>query len=858
MAVPEFPRPPRNNRTMRDKIPAVELLTDAHNVTHVYVEENGEYVEEDELYALSYANGYVQARDRLFEMDVFRHIGYGDSASVLGPMQLDSDIQVQRDLYSRDELKAQYESASAVIQVSLEGFADGVNRQLIEHLTERNLPAEFVALGHAPEPWSPVDSVAALAYMVGFFGVDGGAELENAKTFARLADSLGDEQAAYEAYSDLNWLSIPDEHYTTIDSERLTIDGGESIPGYDDVPDEQLALAHAAADAEPWGVDADALDGGIGASVRRATGALSGFRWGSNALAVSGDHTDTDGPMLFGGPQMGYFAPPVIHEIGLHGAGFDVAGVGVVGTPSVVIGRTPEFAWSVTSGFDDQVDTIAVEVHPDDRHRYRWNGEWRRMETETVVHRPSLLGALGNGDWPRGTIKQELARIEERGESMPVIAWNPDEHIAWCQRTTTRGDELAGVFAWAELGRQESFAEFEAQLAEFPFTFNFIYADDEDIACVHTGKVPDRNPDLDHRFPAPGADHRWESMTTGTGMGMTVRNPDSGYFVQWNNAPVAGWRAGDTAGRWGSIHRVDLLDDLTRAAIADGPLSLNDVAGILQDAAIRSPIADASTPMFVKVAREIGMSAIAGELERWADADYTWETVDGRYPPGFAIWEEVRRELQNLAFKDELGDLMPELQFDPPTEIDLDADEDPHAGDHGRTIREVTVVDALHGRTSHDWLGKNPKKAVQTALERARETLTDRFGAEDPSTWRQEARITEFMAISAANGPEIELVNRGSWNQIVSLATGEGRGILPPSNSGHLRLSELPKAVSGDPPARLTAQLELYEDFEYKPFPVKREAVETNAERQESLSVQRKEGLSGQALGMLSQWLHQR
>lgn len=140
-------------------------------------------------------------------------------------------------------------------------------------------------------------------------------------------------------------------------------------------------------------------------SVRRAIGALSGFRWGSNALAVDGEHTETGEPMLFGGPQMGYFSPPVIHEIGLHGAGFDVAGIGVVGTPSVVIGRTPEFAWSVTSGYDDQVDTIAVELHPEDRHRYWWNGEWRRMETETVVHRPSVLGALGNGDWPRGSVE---------------------------------------------------------------------------------------------------------------------------------------------------------------------------------------------------------------------------------------------------------------------------------------------------------------------------------------------------------------------------------------------------------------------------------------------------------------------
>lgn len=855
MSGQRLPHTAGEDEPMSDEMPPVELLTDAHNVTHIYVEGTEEYVEEEELYALSYANGYVQARDRLFEMDALRHIGYGDSAGVLGPMQLASDVQVRRDLYTHEELETQYEAASTTVQVSLKGFADGVNRQLVERLVDRELPAEFIALGHAPEPWSPVDSVAVLAYMVGYFGVGGGTELENAKTFARLTETLGDERTAYETYEDLNWLSVPENHYTTIDAAELTVPGGESVPGYENVPDEQLALTHAAAGATPWGVDSDLLGGATPGSVRQAIGALSGFRWGSNALAVDGEHTETGEPMLFGGPQMGYFSPPVIHEIGLHGAGFDVAGIGVVGTPSVVIGRTPEFAWSITSGYDDQVDTIAVELHPEDRHRYWWNGEWRRMETETVVHRPSVLGALGNGDWPRGSVKQEVARIEERGDSMPVVAWNPDERIAWCQRTTTRGNELDGVFMWAELGRQESFEEFETQLAEFPFTFNFIYADTEGIAYVHTGSVPDRNPDLDHRFPAPGSAHRWDSITTGTGLGMTVRNPDRGYFAQWNNAPVAGWRAGDVARRWGSIHRAELLDRLTRDAIVDGPLSLEDVARIIRDAATRSPIANATTPLFIETARDVGMDALADELERWAETKYTWKAENGRHLPGVAIWEAIRRELQTLAFREELRDLTPTLQFDPPTDISLDENEDPHAGDHGRALRDVTLVDALAERTSHDWLVEG---TVRTALERAQNTLTDRFDTDDPTAWRMESRTTGFREISAVDGPAIDLVNRGSWNLLVSLATGNGRSVLPPSNSGHLSIGELPGALKGSPPDRLTDQLGLYERFEYKPFPVEREAVVANAERRDNLPVWRRSGAKGQAFALLSQWFHTR
>jgi penicillin amidase len=851
---------------MADEFPSVELLTNRDSVTHVYVEEREKTEETDqieqtdrtdknELYALTYANGYVQARDRLFQMDALRHIGYGDSAGILGPMQLESDLQVRRDLYSREELKAQYESANEVTRISLQGFADGVNRQLINRLVAGDLPAEFLALGHAPEPWSPVDSVAVLCYMIGFFGVDGGTELENAKTVTQLVETLSDERTAYETYRDLNWLRVPDEHYTTLDSSELTVDGDESVPEYEEIPDEQFELALAADGAQPWGIDPASSEKPLAAGIRQATGVLTGFKWGSNALSVAGEHTETGQPMLFGGPQMGYFSPPVIHEIGLHGAGFDVAGIGVVGTPGVVIGRTPAFTWSVTSGFDDQVDTIAVRLHPEDRHRYEWNGEWREMRTETIDHDPSLLGALGNEDWPHGQVEQEISRIEERGTSMPVVAWNSDERVAWCQRTTTRGDELDGVFVWAELGRQESLDEFETQLAEFPFTFNFIYADEEDIAFIHTGKVPDRNSDLDHRLPAPGAKHRWEGMRVGTGLGMTVRNPERGYIAQWNNAPAAGWRAGDTEQRWGSIHRVDLLDRLTREAIDEGPLSLDDVERILQNAATRSPIAGASTPAFVDAARNTGMDSIADELDRWAKADYTWIAEDGTHLPGVAIWEETRRELQELVFREELGDITPDLCFDPPTDIDLTGNEDSHAGDHGRTIREVTFVDALCGRTDYDWFGDDPEVVIQTALSRVREKLSNRFDNTDPSTWRRPARTTDFRAISAAEEQSIEMVNRGSWNQIVSLATGEGRAILPPGNSGHISLRELPGTVRGKPPSRLNDQLIKYESFEYKPFLISRENIEKNATRSESLSVLPKSGFWGQALGTLEQWL---
>lgn len=822
----------------------VTICTDTHSVSHVYA---------DDLYGLAFANGYVQARDRLFEMDVLRHVGYGNSAEVLGPSQLQSDIEVRRDLYSEREIERQYESASERTKRILGAFADGVNRKMIELAASGRLPGAFTALAHAPEPWTPEDSIAVLNYLIGYFGVSGGNELANARELAQLTRSFGDERAAYEAFGDRNWLRIRENHTTSISGEDLTVEGGERVLPYEDVPEKQLRFVDAALDAEPWGIESDFSLAGFlsgrgratGNGTGKGTGIMEGFKWGSNALIVSGEHTETGAPMLGGGPQMGYFKPPVVHQIGLHGAGFDVTGIGVVGTPGVVIGRTPEFAWTVTSGRDDQVDTIAVELHPEDKHRYEWNGEWHSMQTETVVHRASIVGSIVSGDPDVRVVKQEVARIEENGRVMPVIAWNPEERIAWCQCTTTRDQELEGAFMWAELGTRDDLSGFKDQIKEFPFTFNFHYVDSENIAYIHTGKVPDRDPSLDHRLPAPPG-HEWRGMRVGLGLGTHYTNPSSGYVVNWNNGPCPGWRAGDAPQQWGSIHRVELLDRFTRSALADGPLSLADIERIIEQAATHDAVAPYTVPALIDAGRmshDQQLRAMADELRVWRTRRYAWRDADddGRYDSGgMAIWEETRRELQRLVFEDELGDQTLSLMFDPPTTR--------HAADHGRAHQDTTLVDALAGRTTHDWFedvtdsndnDEHTKNHVlREALERAARTLEKRYESTDPHDWLLSVRTSTFRSLGASKQTSIEMVNRATYNQAVGIGEGfdGSRHALAPSNVGNMTVYEvIATQLWGDEPDRLTEQLDEYVAFEYIPNAYTREQVESIATDQRTL-----------------------
>ncbi len=798
----------------------IELQTDDYGVTHVYA---------DDRYGLAFGQGYAQARDRLFQLDVLRHIARGDSASVLGPDQLPSDVQVRRDLYSESELRAQLDALPESGRTMFEGFTDGVNAALADRLRERDVPAEFVAVGHVPEPWTLVDSAAVGAYILGYFGVFGGDEFENALRFARLESTLGDGETAWRAYGDLNRRRVDGDHYTTIDPGESTVDGGEDALDYDDVPEGQFSLARAASGATPWGIaaaDAPELTG-----LRDAQGALAGFEWGSNAVAVAGEHTESGHPLLFGGPQMRYFRPPIVHEVGLHGADFDCVGCGVVGLPSVYFGRTTEFAWSVTSGYDDMVDTLAVRLHPEDRHRYDWGGEWREMRTETVVHRPSTIAALTDGSSPRRRVTQELAFVDEDGHEMPVVAWNPEERVAWIQRATTRGDELRHAAAMTEIPTLGDAAEAADHLAEFPFSFNFLLADEEAIHYVHCGRVPERDSDYDWRLPVPGGDGRWEGIShTVADYGMAASSPERGYFAQWNNAPVAGWRAGDEEQLWDRVHRVDRLVEAVEAAIDDGPLSFEDVADLIETAGRHDPIALATAQSMADAGAgsdDDSVTAMADELADWIAADHTWDAPDGTHHPGLRIWEATREELQTRAFAGTLGDLAHELEYEPPREVTPGEDRFVHGGDHGIVdVGDVILARVFAGEAAYDWLGDDPAATVRAAMARAGDHLQRRFGSSDPSEWRQPERTVKFSSMGALPEVDVPIVHRGTFNFVVDHAGGHAESVLPPANTGHVPLRDLPRVVRGEDRPHHRDQLHLYESFDYKPMPLAREEVE--------------------------------
>ncbi|PSQ36837.1 hypothetical protein BRD11_00890 [Halobacteriales archaeon SW_12_69_24] len=856
------------------------------------------------MYALGYGNGYAQAGDRLFQMDVIRHIGYGDSAKVLGPGQISSDVQVRRDLYSREQIDRQWETAPPTFKEVIRGFTDGVNRRMVEMAATGGLPAEFGALGHAPEPWQPQDTIAAVNYLIGFFGVSGGAELSNAQTLYRMRQNLGSWEAAFDAYADLNWLETTDDHYTSLTDADVDVEGGETVPeSWEDLPDAQQAFLQAAdPDAiEPWGIERDvAVPDAVTDGLNEGQGVMAGFKWGSNAAIVSGELTESGEPMLGGGPQMGYFKPPVPYKCGLHGAGYDMSGIGVTAAPALVIGRTnggedgDALGWTVTSGRDDMIDTIAVELDADDRHRYRWEGQWHTMETRTERHVATPVPPALGGNPRTRVVEQEVAYVNEEGDTMPVIAWNPEENVAWCQRTTSRNEEVQGAFLWAELAGADDLDEFEETLREFPFTFNFhAISDSGDVGYYHTGKIPERADGPDYRFPQDSETHSWTGTSVGLGLGTWARNPERGYVVQWNNGPAPDWRAGDNEGNWGSIHRVDQLDRILRevaglddergrpreaaggppqsvgrpAESATDPLTPEDMGEIIHRAALHDAAAYASAPFFADAARRADDPRIRemGEhLRAWAEADADWyDNDDGEIP--FTDGEDDRYDQPGHAIYDDLRDRLQREVFDvttPPGEpgpgIDWTVSVSRHASPHGTVGDDVTFVDALRGDTAYDWFDGRRDDLIREALAETADALTERFGTDDPSAWLEPTHKSRFLSLGASQQTQMDMRNRASYNQVLDAGgwqsddeatwTAVARDVFPPGNNGVITPAELAEQqATGEEPDRLTDQQELYETNRYKAHPVTRKQVEATTVSQKTLVAAGPAGTDGVA-----------
>jgi len=489
----------------------VEVVADRHGVPHVYARD----VEDAWFMA-----GALHARDRLWQMELYRRAASGRLAEVLGEAVLPLDRRMLT-LRVRAAAATEWSRLGTPARTALQRYADGVNAA-IAGLAARQRPLEFQLLGTTPAPWTPEDSLAVGRLLAYRLAENHEAELVR-HALARVAGA-GEADRLAGRYPDTG----------------PTVLGDLAPPAAPALPAGGSAPAPAAPPAvSPTPAPAQAR---LAPRVPAALAWLdpSAPRANSNAWVVSGRRTATGRPLLANDPHLLVELPSVWYEYHLVAAGLDVQGVSVPGTPFVVIGHNARIAWGFTNTGAD-VQDFAVERIDTAGRRVQTAAGWTAVQVEDAP-----IPVRGRSDPSPFQIWRTPTGVVYADES---LAWEAPP--AWLQPDAPRqGEQGALVLKWSgfdgggfadafeALDRAGSWAEFQTALDRLSaFSQNAVYADvDGNIGYMMTGQVPVRVRG-DGTRPGSAAEVEWSGTLGGASL-PRVFNPEAGFLATSNN-PVA-------------------------------------------------------------------------------------------------------------------------------------------------------------------------------------------------------------------------------------------------------------------------------------------------------------------------------
>jgi penicillin amidase len=384
----------------------VEVLRDRWGVPHIFAKNQHD---------LFFAQGFVAAQDRLFQLDLWRRTATGETAEVTGPEGLQRD-RFARLIRYRGDMKAEWESYSRDTCPIVTAFTDGINAY-IDSVGDR-LPIEFQILGFRPKKWTPQDCLGRTSALA----VTLNPEQEVAR--AELVATLGLQVARKLMPSD---------------------------PPVDLAPAEGLDLS---------GINAEVLAGFKAAR----TGPSFAPDHGSNNWAVGGALSVSGKPMLAGDPHRAITLPSLRYLVHLHAPGWNVIGAGEPALPGVAIGHNAHIAWAFTVAMTDQADLIVEQTHPEDSRRYRAGDAWVPMH---VLREKVRV---------RGRNPVELVLCFTRNG--PVIHEDRPRHRAYALRWVGSEPGTAAYLASLAVGRAGNWSECRQAAARWKTPpLNLMYAD---------------------------------------------------------------------------------------------------------------------------------------------------------------------------------------------------------------------------------------------------------------------------------------------------------------------------------------------------------------------------------------------
>jgi penicillin G amidase len=472
----------------------VEVTRDGVGVPHIKAEN------EADLYR---AQGYVQAQDRLFQMDLARRQASGTLAEVVGQAAVDTD-KFFRTFSLRHAAEQSWEGYDDEAKQVLEWFAEGVNAYIDEVKGTSKLAYEFKLLGYSPEPWTPVDSLTIGKYM---------------------AYDLGG-----------NWNLQAFRHWALQNYSEEQLD--ELMFEY---PENGASIIEAN------------LNNQIDIAGMFNTDVLPAEFNGSNNWVVSGELTESGKPLLADDPHLGLSTPSVWYQMHLQSPEQNVSGVIFAGIPGIILGHNEEIAWGVTNVNPDVQDLYIETPNPENPYQFKYDDEWydatvrkepiKVKDGETVdfevvetIHGPVISNVMMKDTGATAVFSMQWTALQPTRELQAILGFN----------------------------KATSWEEFDLALNDFMAPAqNFVFAStDGTIAYKANGVIPIRKQG-NGELPVPGdsSEYGWESYIPFDEL-PTVMNPEEGYIATANNEVIGAEYPYHISNIWAQPYRYERIVEM--------------------------------------------------------------------------------------------------------------------------------------------------------------------------------------------------------------------------------------------------------------------------------------------------------
>ncbi|MBI3504341.1 MAG: penicillin acylase family protein [Proteobacteria bacterium] len=606
---------------------AVEVRRDRWGVPHIYAKTQHD---------LFFAQGYVVAQDRLFQLEMWRRMGEGRLAEVLGPSAVGRD-RIARLLAYRGDWNAEYRSYASDTRAILEAFTAGLNAYIAE--VRDHPPIEFDLLGIKPEPWSPDVPLQRMAAL----SMTGNALTELMR--AQLVAALGAERV-----DQLFPADPPRKH--------------DPVRGLDYSGIDQSMFADFAA----------AQDGMAYPRIQ-----------GSNNWVVSGKHTASGKPLLANDPHRTIGNPSLRYLSHLVAPGWDVIGAGEPGVPGVSIGHNGAIAFGLTIVGMDQQDVYVESLKP-------------CAQTAMAASAPPLARCYFNhGGWvPVRTVadtirvKDEAPRLVtlEFTEHGPIVAEDTTRKRAFALKFVGTEPGTAGYLAGLSLDRATNWPMFVDAMRRWKLpTENMIYADTAGhVGWVASGLMPIRS--WSGLLPVPGdGRYEWQGFLDVRELPQTY-DPESGIIATANNNILPPGYTKPINYEWAAPYRRDRI----RSVLEAGSKFTVDDFKKLQHDEFSIP-ASQLVPVLLAAAEKKGIAdrADVAALKGW---DFVMR-ADQAAPAIYEAWlTEVRARLLRLLLHPELATAVGRV-FGLETLAEMVQQPDGRLGTSSAMTRDTLVLDAL-------------------------------------------------------------------------------------------------------------------------------------------------------------------